>query len=198
LVSVALLVYWGAAYWKLGKRQFHLPLRRGPGQQVEALKDKTNLAVAQVGHAILVQPARLDAADAVQAAGRTVEQADHVHERAFARPAGADDGDVLAARNRQRDAVQGVHLALPHDINLGEVDDFDHGWGGGRLISVVVHVALLAAAVMRSPPAHPAVSMGEEAAAGAAAAASSLERSRALPIVVRKSQGVVKGIRRGC
>ena len=109
------------------QRQLHLALRRGARQQVEALEDEADLPVAQVCQAVLAQPAGLGAADAVAAARGAIEQAEHVHQRALARTAGADDGHIFALVNGQRYAAQGVYFGLPHHVDLGQVDDLDDG-----------------------------------------------------------------------
>src|SRR5690606_17963987 len=118
-----------------------LRLRRGAWQQDEALKDKADLAIANVGLGSLAQPAHLAAAHGIAPASRPVEQADDVHERALARAAGADNGDILAAMDIERHAAQGVHGHLAHLVRLGHTVDGDDGRIAVRFL-IVAHANL--------------------------------------------------------
>ena len=52
---------------------------------------------------------------------RRVETADQVHQRRLAGPGWSNDGDVLSARDIERDAVQRVHRFSSHLVRLPDV-----------------------------------------------------------------------------
>ncbi|CAO4137227.1 hypothetical protein OFEAOIEE_LOCUS4996 [Methylorubrum extorquens] len=60
--------------------------------------------------------------DADLAAIDVVEALEQVHERRFARPRRSDDADLLAGRDRQRDAVE---RRVPRPVAEGDVAQFD-------------------------------------------------------------------------
>ena len=67
------------------------------GEQIEALENEADLAVANVGQLIAVEPGNIDAIEQIAPAGRAIEAAEHVHHRRFSRAARAHDRDEFAA-----------------------------------------------------------------------------------------------------
>src|SRR5437667_10752444 len=80
-------------------RQFDVLERRSPGQQIETLKNKTNLLVPNVSQLVAVELGDVGAVEPIATLGGPIQAADDVHESGFARTAGAHDGDKLAARH---------------------------------------------------------------------------------------------------
>src|SRR6185436_13164111 len=89
-------------------RQFDVLERGGAGEQVEALENKSELLVAQVGEFVTVQLADIDTVEQETPAGWTVETAEGVHHRALAGSACSHDGDKLSGLDGQRDTPHGV------------------------------------------------------------------------------------------
>src|SRR6185369_4460228 len=92
------------------KRHGDVVERREFRQQVVELVDETEMAVAPL--ALLGRRERREVAAAEEdtPAGRRLEPAEQVQQRALARPRRADDGEGLAAPHRQVDALQHVDV----------------------------------------------------------------------------------------
>jgi hypothetical protein len=71
------------------------------GDEVEGLKDKPELAVAQVGELVLVELVGVGAVDQVAPAGGDVEAAEDVHKGALATARAAHDRHEVAALDAQ-------------------------------------------------------------------------------------------------
>jgi hypothetical protein len=102
-------------------RQLDIFQRRRAREQIETLKDKSDLRVADIRQFIPAQPGHVHAVEPVIAGGGPVEAADDIHQRGFARTARAHDGHELAGLNRQRDAAHGVNLHFAGLIDLANV-----------------------------------------------------------------------------
>src|SRR5438105_12651173 len=95
-------------------------------QQVMKLEDEAHSAIAQLPELGLISTVHRLASDYYITARRFVQCSEHVHQRTLARTAGADDGDHLAARHRQIDAVQDVQLvSVAADVGLVNVMSFE-------------------------------------------------------------------------
>jgi lipoprotein-releasing system permease protein len=79
--------------------------------------------------------------DAHFTAGRQVEPAEQVQQRALARPRRADDRDALADRDVEIDAEQHRHVERPIAIRLAQVAARDHRHGGAGGDRRVTHTA---------------------------------------------------------
>ena len=109
-----------------GVDEWQLDVLQGAGawDQVEALEDEPDLAVAHDCELVVVEAADVDPVEEVAAAGRHVEAADDVHQGALAAAGRADDRDEVAALDREGDAAQSVHrrraerVALRHPLVL--------------------------------------------------------------------------------
>src|SRR6185312_8696018 len=109
----------------VGERQLDLRERARARNEVEALEDEAELAVADVGEVVVVEGAHVDRVEQVAAPGRRVEAAEDVHERALAAARAAHHRDEVAALDAQRDAPQRVHGEVPHRVRLRHVGDVD-------------------------------------------------------------------------
>ena len=69
----------------------------------------------------------VEAAHAGGAGGGPRKRAEHVDRRALAGAVGAEEAEDLAGSDGERDAADGLDLA----VGLGEVFDLDGGWGPG-------------------------------------------------------------------
>src|SRR6266571_5227791 len=78
-------------------RQFDVLERRSSGQQIETLKNKTNLLVPNIGQLVAVELGDVGAVQPITPLSGPIQAADDVHESGFARTTGAHDGDKLAA-----------------------------------------------------------------------------------------------------
>ena len=109
----------------VGERQFHVREGGRARDEVEALKDEADLAVAQVGEIVLVHVAHVDAVDQVAPAGRQVEAAEDVHQRALAAAGAAHDRDEVASLDPQGDLAQRADFDDAEVVGLGHADDDD-------------------------------------------------------------------------
>ena len=113
------------------QRQGDVLARRRARQQVEALEDEADAAIAQLGATVRVEAPHVDAVEQVGAGGGPIEAAEDVEQRRLAgarRPhdrhqlAGADgEGDAPQRLDRLLGALQHVALAhvaqRDHDVN---------------------------------------------------------------------------------
>ena len=109
--------------------------------QVVRLEDEAEVAAADLGELVVVEPRDVATAQEVLAAGRAVEAAQQVEHGALARAGGAHDGDVFAGVDIDGHAPQGVHrdrrdgpaaaqqtaaaLGVAHHVRLRDVDQAD-------------------------------------------------------------------------
>jgi hypothetical protein len=76
------------------------------------LEHEAELGQPRVGQAVLAERAGVLTVEHQAAAARAVQQPQQVKQRALARARGADDGNELAARNRQADVGDQGHRQL--------------------------------------------------------------------------------------
>src|SRR5439155_19253786 len=93
----------------VGERQLDVGQRARARDQVVALEDEADLAVAKVREVVLVEVANVDAVDQVATAGGYVQAAEDVHQCALPAARAAHDRDEVAAMDLQRDLVQRAH-----------------------------------------------------------------------------------------
>ena len=105
----------------VGQRHHDVVEGAGPAEQVEALKDEADLFVADHGPLVGRQIRHLLVVEPVLAAGRPVEAAEDVHQRRFARAGLAHQRHHLAARDRDRHALEHGHVQLAEVIRFGDV-----------------------------------------------------------------------------
>ena len=92
----------------VGQRELDVLEDRVLLDQVVRLEDEAEVAAADLGELVVVEPGDVAAAQEVLAAGGAVEAAQQVEHGALARARRAHDGDVLAGVEVDRDAPQGV------------------------------------------------------------------------------------------
>ena len=97
------------------------------GDQVEALEDEADLAVAQARAGVVAEVADVFAVEQVGAAGEGFQQAGDVEEGGLARAGRPGDGDELAFLHVQVQRAQGVGLHLLGAEDLGDGVHFEHG-----------------------------------------------------------------------
>jgi len=97
-------------------------LQRGrTRQQVEALKDEADLAVADLRQLVLVEQFHIDTVEQVAPCRLHVEAADDAHQRALTGAGRAHDRDVVALVHRQGYAAQRVHRCFTVAIGLRQL-----------------------------------------------------------------------------
>ena len=100
------------------QRQFHVFERGSAGEEIKALKNETEFAVAHVGELIAIQSGNIRTVEQIAALGWAIEATEKIHEGRFAGATRTHEGDKLTRLNLQRDAADGVHINLPGVIGL--------------------------------------------------------------------------------
>src|SRR6185503_4239843 len=108
--------------------------RGGAGEQVEALEDKPDLLVPQIGKLVAVQFSDVHAVEKELPAARTVETAEGVHHRALAGAACSHNSDKFARLDGKRDSAHGVDFDLAADVSLVEIFELDDRDGHIRIL----------------------------------------------------------------
>src|SRR5205085_5943250 len=108
--------------------QWHLDVvdRAHPRDQVERLKDKADLPVANPGELVLGQVGDVIAVEDVGARAREVEAADDVHQRALAGARRSHDRDEFSFRDMERDTFERRDLDVAGAVELGDPLEGDH------------------------------------------------------------------------
>jgi hypothetical protein len=107
--------------------------------EVEALEDETDVAVADARALAEVEVLHGLAGDGVGAAGGRVEQAQDREQRGLAAAGGAGDRHVFALGDVEVDAGEGVGLDLVRVEDLGQALEPDQGGGRVHRISFLVN-----------------------------------------------------------
>ena len=105
------------------QRQFDVVERRGARQQVEALEDEPDLAVAHDRELVLRHARDVLAVEDVAAARRPIEAPEDVHQRRLAGSGRAGDRDELAGLDVEVRAAQRAHGDLADVVGLDEISD---------------------------------------------------------------------------
>src|SRR5215467_6873952 len=106
---------------RVERRQLRVFERSGARQQVETLKDETDLAIADSRQLLLIQIGDVGAFEPIVARSRFIQASQDVHERRFAAAAGAHDGDELSSPDLEGYATQSMHPGFPHLVGLVQV-----------------------------------------------------------------------------
>jgi hypothetical protein len=93
-------------------RHFQIFDNRELLNEIEILKNKTDASTADFAEAVIVEKTGVGIAKYVRPAGGLIETTEDVHQRAFARAAGAHDGGEFAALKVQGDLAEGGHLHI--------------------------------------------------------------------------------------
>src|SRR6185369_6730217 len=103
------------------QRELDIVKRGCAREQVEGLKDEADFLVTNPSELVVVHLGNVLAVEPVLALCRRVETADEIHQRRLAGTGWSNDGNVLAARDIKRDAVQRVHRFSSHLVRLPDV-----------------------------------------------------------------------------
>ena len=96
----------------IDERQLHILRRREGGDQVIALKDKTDLLVSHVGLLLVGKGGHISAVQVILPVGGNIQQPQHIHQCGLTGAGGADDGHKLPPVDLEVNAVQGPDLVL--------------------------------------------------------------------------------------
>ena len=107
------------------ERQGHVLVDVEQRNQVEELEDEARLLAPQAGRLRVAQAADHLAVEHDLAAGGPVEPAEQLEQRALAGAGRAHQGHELAAADLERDASQGLDLAVAEPVALGQVAGFE-------------------------------------------------------------------------
>ena len=109
------------------RRQQDILFRGQSRNQLERLKNETDLAPAHFRHAVFGKPGNIFAIEQNLAAGGVVEAREQAEQRALAASRRPHDGDELAARDRQIDATQNLDPVGGRLDGPRQPDDFNDG-----------------------------------------------------------------------
>ena len=109
------------------QRQLDIFARGSARQEIEALKNEPEFAVADIGQLIAIQVRNVRVIEQILAARRAIETAKNIHQGRFARAARAHQSDEFAAPNLERHAAHGVHFHFAGAIGFVNVDQFNDG-----------------------------------------------------------------------
>jgi hypothetical protein len=90
------------------------------GDEIEGLKDETDLPAAQGGEALWIQLGGVYAIDEDAAGGGLVDAADEVEEGGLAASTGTGDGEELAGGDVEVHVVEGADKAVVHGESAGD------------------------------------------------------------------------------
>ena len=100
------------------QRQLHVFPCRCARQQIEVLKNKTDLAIANVRELVSLQSGHIRSVEQVAACAWPIETADNIHQSRFAGAARAHQGDEFTALDLERNAAHRPHFHLAGAIRF--------------------------------------------------------------------------------
>lgn len=113
----------------IDERQLHVVKRGAARQKIKSLKNEADFLIADIGQLIVIHIAdRFAVEDEYPGSGR-IQAAQDIHERGFARAAGAHDGHVFAPGDLQADSAQGVDDLRAHVIALADILQLNQSFG---------------------------------------------------------------------
>ena len=120
----------------VGEGQLDVLEDREIADQIEALEDEADLAIADARRVRGLELGDRPAVELVRPLRGGVEEAQDREQRRLAAPRGPADRDVFAARDLDADVRQRVRFDVLGGEDLGEILQFDDGrWSGVILIS---------------------------------------------------------------
>src|SRR5947209_6110888 len=100
--------------------------RRGSsGQQIETLKDETEMPVAVCRQPVMTKCANIFASKPVASFRRSIEKAQNIHQSRLAGARWPHDGDELAVLDRQIDTVESSDTGVRGAIDASDACHFD-------------------------------------------------------------------------
>ena len=112
--------------------EFGIFERGGAGQQIKALKDKSNFLVADECKRFLVVLRNVGSFEEIPSRAGTVETAEHVHEGGLTAAACAHDGHKFAPLNGKANTTKRVYARFAKVVVFVEVFDAYHRPSGSR------------------------------------------------------------------
>src|SRR5215213_2159196 len=109
------------AHTTVDQRQLNIVQRSRAREQIERLKNETDFLVANASKLVVVHLRNVLAVKPVFTLARSIETADQVHQRRFARTRWTNNRDVLATRDIKRNSVQRMHRLSSHLVGLPDV-----------------------------------------------------------------------------
>src|SRR5574337_181871 len=82
--------------------KFHVRYGAGPGQEVEGLKDETDLLISDVSQLISIERTHADAVKPVTSGCRLIQASQDVHQGSVAGPRGTHDRHKLSSFDSER------------------------------------------------------------------------------------------------
>src|SRR5579864_3618801 len=110
---------------RVQSRQLGILQRGGTGRQIEALKHKSDLLIANECQSLFVVLGYVKIFEKITARTRAVEAAQDIHERRLAAAARSHDGQELAVTDGEIDTAQSVDPGFAQLIILVERFDTD-------------------------------------------------------------------------
>ena len=117
----------GAGEAPVDERQLHVVEHAQVVDQVEGLEDEADLLVAQAGEVLVLVGHDGRAVELDRALARRVEEAEHVQQRALARPRGPHDRDEARRLHLEVDVRERHRLQPVGAVDLLDVRQSDHG-----------------------------------------------------------------------
>src|SRR5713101_6073309 len=108
------------------QRQLHVFPCRCARQQIEVLKNKTDLAIANIRELVPLQSGHIRAVEQVSACAWPIETAENIHQSRFAGAARAHQGNKFTALDLERNAAHRAHFHLAGAIRFLHVDQSDN------------------------------------------------------------------------
>ena len=102
----------------IDQRQLHIFFRTEFGNQIEALKHKSDLLIADPGKLIFGVFLNGQTVQIIGSGIGNIQASDNVHQSGFSGTGGADDADELMGIDMQCCMVQRPYTFLSHEINL--------------------------------------------------------------------------------
>src|SRR5882724_461997 len=106
---------------RIKRRQFGILQRRRSRQQIEPLKNKPDLAVADPSQLPFLQPRNIRAFEQIASRAGLVQASKNIHERGFTAAACTHNGNELSPPDLEVNTAQRVHLSFAQMINLVQV-----------------------------------------------------------------------------
>ncbi len=110
----------------IDQRKLHIMQRSRSSQQIERLKHKPNLLVANPRQLIVIELRNVMSIQPVLALRRRIQAADQVHQRRFPRTRWSHDRNILVMLDPQVHTTQRMHLLIAHLVRFPKVGGDNH------------------------------------------------------------------------
>ena len=116
------LLRFGSVQFRIESRQGRVFERRGTREQIETLKNKTNLLIPNVGESMLVVIRDINSLKEVLAGSWAVQATEQVHERRLSAARSTHDGNKFAAMNLEAHATESVNTSRAQVVVFVKID----------------------------------------------------------------------------